>query len=643
MRGSLSIHDQVDELLQGLDAGALMRQRDEAELHRQKIERFCHLFSRVNSAFTFRKVTVKVEHSDMNSPAYSGASEVTFNSRLIGDLTDAQSIAGLKGLDLHEISHILFTPREGSDIFEFVRDNNYFGAYNALEDQRIETLFTTRYPSTVDWFTSTILIHFVEKPEAFVNSYPLLRGRRYLPVQIRANSRNAYPEPENIAEICEIVDAYRLLVFPTDTEKGKELVARFHALLPKGDGSGSGEGSGEGGSTKIKVKAVGEGEEGDFNVVLNDPFGHGNRPHEGIESSLASRPQSPKQQKRDSDRASKLDQADDAELAEKMKSKPTIELDIDQVEFADEGDDEINDESSNGIGDELAELLQSTLNDILTSAEIATEIRDIMRQIGGLPSLATNDAKEPELDHFNSLRPDSKTVEASATFARELLRLKSSFDPAWETYESSGRLHAGRYLRGEDIETVFDSWNEGIEDACEIECVIILDNSGSMSGHKAENAYKAMYAIKRALDKINANTTVITFNSDTNLLYRAKDKATGVIRDAGAGGGTEPDKAIKYATKLLAETDKPVRIFFAITDGEWGGDSKANHDAIDRMARAGVLTAFAYIPYGSEQIVLDSETSHRCEIGAVINNPLDLIGMARKIVKYAITRRLVRN
>jgi uncharacterized protein YegL len=637
MRGA--IHDQIDELLQGLDAGAIQRQRDEAELHRQKIERFCHLFGRVNSAFTFRKVTVKVEHSSMNSPAYSGASEVTFNSRLIGDLNDAKSIAGLKGLDLHEISHILYTAREGSDIFEFVRDNNYFSAYNALEDQRIETLFTTRYPSTVDWFTSTILIHFVEKPDAFVNSYPLLRGRRYLPVQIRANSRNAYPEQENIAEICEIVDAYRLLVFPTDTEKGKELIARFHALLPKGEGNGSGEGE----STKIKVTPAGEGKEGDFNVILNDPFGHGNRPHEGIESSMDSRPQPPKQQKRDLDRASKLDQADDAELAEKMKSKPTIELDIDQVEFEDYGDDEINDESSNGVGDELAELLQSTLNDILTSAEIATEIRDIMRQIGGLPSLATNNAKEPELDRFNSLRPDSKTVEASATFARELLRLKSSYDPAWETYESSGRLHAGRYLRGEDIETVFDSWNEGIEDACEIECVIILDNSGSMSGHKSENAYKAMYAIKRALDKINANTTVITFNSDTNILYRAKDKATGVIRDAGAGGGTEPDQAVKYATKLLAETDKPVRIFFAITDGEWGGDLKQTHDAIDRMARAGVLTAFAYIPFGSEKITINSETSHRCEIGAIINNPLDLIGMARKIVKYAITRRLVRN
>lgn len=630
----------------------------EDELKRQRIERFTQFFGRVNSAFTFRKVTVKVEHSPLGAPAWSGASEVTFNSRLIGELTDARAIAGIKGLDLHEISHILFTPREGSDIFEYVRDNKYFMAYNALEDQRIETLFTTRYPSTVAWFTSTILIHFVDKPESFQNSYPLLRGRRYLSVELRARSRNEYKEQHNIDEICDIVDSYRLLVFPTDTEKGKELIARFHAILPQGDGTGGGgegsepsDGTEEGDSLSGKVKVSKNGN-GDVNVVISDPFGHGERPHEGIESSATSRPQPPKQQKRDSERASKSNSEDDAELAEQLK-KPTINLDIDDVEFIDDEDDsdlsdddssdESGDESGNGIGSEIAELIATTLNDILTNSTIADEINDIIRQVGGLPSLSSNNSKEPELDTFNTIAPDAKTVEASVSFSRELQRLKASYDPAWETYESSGRLSASRYLRGEDIETVFDSWNEGIEDATEIECVIALDTSGSMSGSKASNAYKSMYAIKRALDRINANTTVITFNSDTRILYRASDKATSVMRDAGAGGGTEPDKAIQYATKLLAESDKPVRIFFAITDGEWGGNATLNHDAISRMSRAGVLTAFAYIPYGSETISLNSETAHRCEIGAVINNPLDLIAMARTIVKYAITRRLVRN
>jgi hypothetical protein len=64
--------------------------------------------------------------------------------------------------------------------------------------------------------------------------------------------------------------------------------------------------------------------------------------------------------------------------------------------------------------------------------------------------------------------------QASLSFGRELERLKASFDPAWDKYESQGRLSAHRYLRGDELDTVFDQWNEGREDATEIECVIIV-------------------------------------------------------------------------------------------------------------------------------------------------------------------------
>ena len=629
---------------------------------RQRLERFTQFFGRVNSAFTFRKVTVNVENSTMEAPAWSGASTVTFNSRVIGDLNDARSIAGVKGLDLHEISHILYTSREGSEIFDYVRDNNYFMAYNALEDQRIETLFTAKYPSTIDWFTATILIHFVDNPKAFTNSYPLLRGRRYLPTELRARSRNAYPEQDQINEISSIIDQYRTLIFPADTEIGKDLIARFNALLPKGDGSGhgSGDGSGEGGS----ISPAKAGEEGNCIVrvnALNDPFGHGARPHEGLESSATSRPVPPKKQEKDRDRSQQLDKVDDAELADQLKNNPIIDVDINDIDFGDDdfglGDDsDLNadqesdhdsdsDSAGNSAGDSAGDLIDTLITDLLDNIldSNETEINDILRQIGGLPSLATNNSKEPELDRFHELAPDSNTFQASLSFGRELERLKASFDPAWDRYESQGRLSAHRYLRGDQLDSVFDQWNEGREDATEIECVILLDNSGSMGGNKATSAYRAMYAIKKALDRVNANTTVITFNDCANTLYRATDRATNIIRDAGTGGGTSADQAITYATKLLAETEKPVRIFFAITDGDWSGNQEVNHETIKRMARAGVLTAFAYIPESDQQVDLTTEKAHYCEIASVVRNPFDLVYMAKSIVKYAISRRLVNN
>jgi uncharacterized protein YegL len=476
---------------------------------------------------------------------------------------------------------------------------------------------------------------------SFTNSYPLLRGRRYLPVELRAQSRNAYPEQDQIDEICSVVDEYRTLIFPADTEKGKDLIARFNDLLPKGDGSGNGTGNG----TNASLSPAGAGQEGDVVLRINDPFGHGKRPQEGLESSATSRPVAPKKQEKDRDRSQQLDKEDDAQLSEQLKSKPVIDVDINDIDFDFDDQDSDQDSSSSEAGDSAGDLVYTLIEDLLENIldSNETEINDILRQIGGLPSLATNNSKEPELDQFRVLQPDANTFQASLSFGRELERLKASFDPAWDKYESQGRLSAHRYLRGDELDTVFDQWNEGREDATEIECVIILDNSGSMNGHKASSAYKAMYAIKKALDRVNANTTVITFNDHANTLYRATDRANNTIRDAGCGGGTDATEAITYATKLLAETEKPVRIFFAITDGEWSGNQDANHDTIKRMARAGVLTAFAYIPESDQQVELTTEKAHYCEIASVVRNPFDLVYMAKSIVKYAISRRLVNN
>jgi uncharacterized protein YegL len=195
-------------------------------------------------------------------------------------------------------------------------------------------------------------------------------------------------------------------------------------------------------------------------------------------------------------------------------------------------------------------------------------------------------------------------------------------------------------MRGDDFDTIFDQWNEGREDATDIECVIAIDNSGSMQGSKISGANRAMYAIKRALDRIDASTTVLTFSDQTHVLYRASEKSNSQIRDAFSGGGTTPDEAIKYATKVLAESARKIKIFFVITDGEWYGNQDTNHDAIEKMSRSGVLTAFAYIPENNEDVTLDIDKAHKCEIGAVVANPFDLITMAKAIVKYAISRRL---
>jgi len=624
-------------------------QEEEDERNRQRVERLTRYFARVNSALTFRPITVKVEHASLEAPAWSGASDITLNSRLINDLNNGVSVANLRGLNFHELSHILYTPRQGSEIVTWVKENDYFKAFNALEDQRIETLFTSRFPSTVDWFVVTIATYFVNDENAFKSSYPLLRGRKYLPLEIREESLRLFPYQELVAEITEIVDEYRTLIYPRDTELGKKLIERFYNLLPKsghGEGGNGGE-QGESGEQNVRdysdladweKELLGESTpsnnpNGKGDIILNCPMGHGERPTEGIESSINSRPQPAKQQTRDSERAKQLDKTTIDETKSQSKSDSQSQSQSQ------------SDSPSNSAGNDTTKtiaILNTAITDILDKDSVRQEIENTIRIVNGQSALSTNKLEEPELARYRSVIPDSKTQSASLSFARELERLKAKFDPAWDKYESRGKLNASRFMRGDDLDTVFDQWSEGREDVTEIECVIALDNSGSMSGDKASNAYRAMYAIKFALDRIGANCSVIVFNSHTTTLYRASDRANNSVRDCGTTGGTLAEYAVKYSTKLLAESQKPVKLFFAITDGEWS-DTNLCDPEIKKMNSAGVLTAFAYIPEQHESVELTHEKAHFCEVGAVIRNPFDLVGMARTIVRNAIGRRVVSN
>lgn len=622
-----------------------MKPLTQEDIIKQKVERFTQVFTRVNSVLTLRPIKVRTEHSFREAPAWSTADTVTFNSRLIGELNDARSIASIKGLNFHEDAHILYTPRTGSEIWRWVEEAGVFHAYNCLEDQRIETMLVGRYPSIVDWLTATMAVFLIES-DHFDQAYPLLRGRRYLPASIRGEARRAYKHPEKVDEIIEIVDAYRSIIYPRDTDAAKVLIQRFHDLLiesPEG-----GEGGDEG------------GQEGPVWVIPN-PHGHGDRPSEGHPTS-ASRPATEKEQERDQRNANNSDKGDDLDdddlddenLDESDDSdEDGDDSDGDGSDEGDEGDDDVDgasgandgdDSSDNGAnkggnsagnsGDPMfSEMLDDLLEDILD--ENAEEIENIIRQIAGLPSLGSNNSKQPKTISWKAQQVTGDTLQAARSFGRELERVRVEHDPAWVRQTPSGKLNALRAARGDDYSTIYDSWSMGHDDVTEIECVVALDISGSMS-NKADAAYQAMYAIKRALDRVDAKTTVMVFGSNSYTLYNRDEKADLTVRNGGVGGGTQPLQAVTYATKLLAETDKPIRIFIAITDGEWFHAEEAE-ELIRKMRRAGVLTALAFIPYSSHSPV----DRHECETVVKVTDVSDVVVLARELVRAGISRRLL--
>ena len=285
--------------------------------------------------------------------------------------------------------------------------------------------------------------------------------------------------------------------------------------------------------------------------------------------------------------------------------------------------------------------MSDVLNDILADVikEVSKDINDIAKKMGVDTQLNGGNAKTPDKADFNEVRVPDELVSLAKKFGVELERLKADFDPAWLNGESSGKLNAGRYLRGDELNTVFDEWSEGRDDVVSIEAVILLDRSGSMSGRNADNAYKSMWAIKKALERVEARTTVVTFDSRTNLLYGADEKAGTTIRDAGADGGTNPESGLLYAKSVLAKSDKAIKILFLITDGQW--NTTEGEKAVTEMKNAGVLTCQALIsPYDVQEETLN-HYRHNFELMTSMQSAKDILILGKDLVRLAIKRNLV--
>jgi hypothetical protein len=665
----------------------LQEQLDKAEyekqLKRSHLSKLASVFARANSVLTGRKITVNVvENTDYQSPAWSSSSEMWLNLAEIKFDLNAQSILSLQGLSFHELGHLRYTPRNGHDLPTWIREQDnaqeLWESFNCLEDCRIETLLTGYLPTISSWLTATIVDYLMGNDEAITTAFPLVYGRKYLPVELRQVATDNYKNPQDIKELASVIDEYRLLIFSSkdDTERAKELIVAFNELLdrlPKTTGCGKTGGTGNGGKTVL--------------VRIHNPNGHADRPVEGIESSSV-RPAKSEQQKRDQQTAIKNQKPDvvlDVVIKEKSDntSKENNNSDNNSTDsnntgagatgnqknnqpsfgngdddFADEFedfdgevDDEIDDSNSTGgksngnqagvtgTNQQVTDVLNDVLNDVLK--ELSQDINRIAKQVGISVELDGGNASTPRKANYNNVPASAELVLTSKLFGKELERLRANYDPAWETQVDNGRLDVMRYLQGEDFETCFDEWHEGRTDVTSIEAVILLDRSSSMSGKSADQAYQSMWAIKKALEQVEATTTVVLFDSYTTLLYDKDEKAGTTIRDAGANGGTEPKEAIMYAKRVLAESTKPIKLLCMITDGAWSSES--GERAVTEMKHAGVLTCQALLYDGNLNAEYLNNNRHSFELVTQLKSAKDITTLGKELVRLAISRNLVNN
>lgn len=253
--------------------------------------------------------------------------------------------------------------------------------------------------------------------------------------------------------------------------------------------------------------------------------------------------------------------------------------------------------SSNGAGtgagrdqdfeldsEDLKEELLGTLSEVLDTEHVQNDVeqlQDAMDDQAGLNSTLDRRALSTDL-----VTPEM--VLRSDRLAMALRELWAQMEPGWEYGLSEGsRIDMNRAAviqEVADYEHIYVDWSEGQQDNSGLCAVILVDKSGSMGspayaldgaylGSRASVASQNLWEIRKALQEIEATTTVIDFDYYCCTMYDT-DETVDPARYARlhASGGTNPMDALKEARRILSMTEMPNKLLVVVTDGEWGYD-----------------------------------------------------------------------
>lgn len=595
--------------------------------------------------------------NDGQAPAWSDGSDIYINKSEI-EFFDLEELVQINGLNYHELAHHLYSPRKGTSIMQWIIENdNIYGGYisaaNVLEDQRIETLFTARYPAIVPYLTKTILRWLADSPEKVASNYIAIRGRQYLPLELRIAFRDQFFMPSLIPVAAEIIDEYRTLHFSKDYARAQELIKRFkEEVLDKMDlpnspppADGGPSGCGDRMPTKLGRPEPSKAQQRDSDRAK----GQGNPEPEFIY-----KPQEVSEGNEDDPKVNNVDgnALDGDEMApganNNFKPPTTVQEALDARNSNLESSPDIGTghaPSLGGIPDNLAKIMQDIEDSIYDRKDVQTDIKTKQRVIIGGDGKHDDNIKRGKYD---SIPAPANVIMSARRFARELERLKQECEPVWQREMPAGRINVQRIIKGCEIAEAFDRWEEGV-DGTDIEAVMLIDRSGSMSSNNNDmRASEASYVIKRAMEQIKAPVTIYSFDERAELVADRAQKVDKLnLPFIFGNGGTDPKTALVGAERLLKSSRAKSKILFLVTDGQF--NHAGNDEIIQRLNSMGVLTAMILIATPSELQYYkehyertSQDMFHECSVRGVVETAADLLPFAKQVVTNTIKKSLRR-
>jgi Mg-chelatase subunit ChlD len=589
-------------------------EQERLEEHINKLQAVGAVYGRTDRILTAEPVEVRVEDDkDMDTTAYNDGKNIVFNAHLIEDVDD-KTIISLNGFNYHEVGHVLYTPRGGSEFGRAVKRENLEKSFNVLEDARIERLLIAKYPAVAPFMEASCLEYLLKGDSTEFGAYfPLFTGRKYLDIELRQEIADRFIKDfgaELAIRIASIVHEYRTLVYPRDFDRGLELLRAMADIV------------GREATNEVNGKPI-------------IPNGNGGHTDRAVQDK--GRMKGDKEQKAQQDKATNNESGDGAGNEQLDDPADTnTDIDGDSTSFGRKGKDEADDNV-------LRKDIQERLDNLSKNDDVQQGAREVRKAIND-----NNDRRSAIKQGAYSNQQVSAQVSASArAFGVALERVRIDNDPMWELEQPMGRLNIGRAMRADinDMDKVFDRWSEGNSNN-DIDAIVLVDTSGSMSW-QIQRTMESAWVIKRGIERINGRVSVYKFNHDSRLIYSATDKAQPTeYRYVNSSGGTNPYKALLEARRQLLNSKRGVRMLFIVTDGEWDM-TEENNKVISDLTKDGVQTSVVYLGslkgWGEYDRAEHDARVERYRHGAKhfreVEEPNQMVLVAKDIVKATMSAR----
>lgn len=510
-------------------------------------------------------------------------------------IDEEKNIILIKGINLHEFGHVVYTTVSPKDFESYgrkihpslqgqdwnVRDKAQI-CFNILEDARIETKLILKYPALKRYFTFCVQELIIKDKinrtggsynKTALDLFLLTYGRKFIDRKQAKQYEDLAKQNDPSLKIEEIKEVFN--DFLLTTEAGEQIILSVKLALLLVDRS---------------VSRAGR---------EYTPSGAGQKLKQNQEN---------KEELEDAVSKSIVEEEETSEESESEQAGKQIKKIEDVLE------EMVNqaEQTIEGLKSELSDEIQRDIQTLDT----------LRRQTG----FSNKDGFESDVEG-HALNPKTEDLINSTKLKQLLRKLRNGLQASYIREQKSGKIDIRRAITGRGRTTkIFKKFLPNRLGKSKLGVGILLDSSGSMQRESFDKLMRTAWSIDKALNECGDKDIVVEYSVEYKILKTLYGRKGDWMRHF--DGGTDPSEALKQTYNQLMNlrmTDNiKTNIVLLFSDGYFtGGDQ-----IITKMNDAGMHTIFVC----PSQDLLGEYGKHNCTESVVIENSGELERALERVI-----------